>query len=139
MPDERFVQPEADTRPWHQRSPYAGVKTDPHERVIHGRRTTQGVNFTFTREAVEEIRQGRRCGECHEPQLLGDWPKRCAVCQADFKFAYDRWEKRFQGEEWVGTTINWRDEMDRLDDELERDNWAADAKTSILLPPGVKL
>ena len=140
MPDERFQTPEIDTRPWHQKSPYAGVKTDPNERIgVGSRRPTRGVNYTFTREAAEEIRQGRRCGECHEPQLKEAWPKRCSLCHADFKFAYDRWEKRFQGEEWVGTTINWRDEMDRLDDELERDNWAEHPTVGIVLPPGVRL
>lgn len=139
MPDERFQTPEVDTRPWHQKSPYAGVKPDPNERWIDGRRKTQGVNFTFTREAVEEIRQGRRCGECHEPQVLQDWPKRCSVCHADFKFAYDRWERRFQGEEWVGPTVNMRDEIERLDAELEQDNWEANPTTGIVLPRGVKL
>lgn len=139
MPDDRFVTPERDDRPWHQKSPFAGVKTDPNERVVHGRRTMQGVNVTLTADAVAEIRDGRRCGECYEPQLVKAWPDACSLCRADFKLAYDRFERRFQGEEWVGTTINFRDEMDRLDDELERDNWAEHPTTGIVLPPGVRL
>jgi hypothetical protein len=134
MPDERFTAAEVDSRPWHQKTPYAGVKNDPNEIwIVHGK-PRQGVNITFTAEAWEEFHQGRRCGECHEPQVKKPWPKTCGICHNDFRLMYDRLMRRYQGEEWVGTTINWRSEMDRLDDELERDNWAEHPTLGIVVP-----
>ena len=138
MPDERFITPEKDRTPWHQKSPYAGVKDDPNELIVEVGRVYRGVNKTLTREAVEETRAGYRCGICQEPQRDGAWPKTCSLCGRDFQKAYDAFEKGFQGEEWVGTTINWRKEIDRLDDELEQDNWAERPTSGIVIPRSIR-
>lgn len=141
MSDDRFVKAPVDERPWHQKSPYAQVKSDPDERIIDRGRVYQGVNYTFTREAFDEFHAGRRCGLCHEPQIREAWPKRCAneYCNVDFKKAYDLWCKQFQGEEWVGSRIDWRAEMDRLDGELEQDNWKEHPTSGIIIPEGARL
>lgn len=141
MPDERFTTT-VDERVWHQKTPYAGVKTDPNEIVIDGTRVSQGVNFTFTREAVDEIHAGVRCGHCHEairPAVDHAWPKTCWLCGWDFAKAHELFNRQFQGEEWVGTTIDFRKEIDRLDDELERDNFAERPTRGIVIPKGVVL
>lgn len=137
MSDDRFVKAPEDPRPWHQRSPYAGVKHDPNELIVDRGRVYGGVNKTYTREAVDEFHAGRRCGNCDEPQTREAWPKKCSLCGVDFKKAYDQWCKRFQGDEWVGSRIDWREEMDRLDGELERDNWAEHPTSGIIIPKGV--
>lgn len=124
--------------PWHQRTPYAGVKDDPNELIVERGRVYRGVNKTLTREAVAETHAGRRCGICQEPQIDRAWPKVCSLCKRDFKAAYEAFKKQFKGEEWVGSRINWSEELDRLDDELERDNFAEDPKTGIIIPRSVK-
>ncbi len=124
---------------WHQQSPYAGVKTDPHEIVVQESRVTQGVNKTLTREAWEEVRIGRRCVMCEEPQLREAFPKQCSLCGFPMRAEQMKYfEKLFVGEEWVGTTINFSEELDRLDDELERDNWAEHPTLGIVVPRGVR-
>ena len=139
MPDERFTKADVDPRPWHQKSPYAGVKDDSAELVVHEGTVYRGVNKTYTAEAVAEFHAGRRCGYCDEPFIHQAWPKECPVCRRDVKKAYDQWTRRFVGEEWVGSTINWRQEMDRLDDELERDNFAAEHTIGgVVIPKGVR-
>lgn len=129
-------------KPWHQKTPYAGVKDDPFELIVQNGRVTQGVNKTYTREAFEEIRVGRRCIMCDEPQLHGEMPKECSLC----KFPMAEQQHRYlgamdQGEEHVGTTIDFRAEIDRMDAELEQENWTADPmrSTGIVIPAGVKL
>lgn len=138
MPDDRLVVDDKPT-PWHLKSPYAGVKSDPDEIVVEQGRVYQGVNFTLTREAVDEIHAGVRCGLCHEairPSVDKAWPENCWLCKRPFRKAYEVFNKQFQGEEWVGTTIDFRKELDRLDDELERDNWEATPTTGIVVPKG---
>lgn len=127
--------------PWHQKSPYAGVKNDPYELIVHDGRVTQGVNKTYTREAFEEIRVGRRCIMCDEPQLKEEMPAECSLCKFPMREQQHRYLGALdQGDEWVGTTINFREEIDRLDAELEEDNWVADPmrSTGIVIPRGVK-
>ena len=139
MPDERLATPEVDQTPWHQKTPYAGVKDDPNELVIMRGRTYRGVNKTLTREAWEEVRVGRRCLMCEEPQVKEAFPKFCSLCKYPMKTDQMKdFEKLFIGEEWVGTTIDFRKELERLDDELERDNWAEHPTTGIVIPRGVK-
>ena len=110
------------------------MKDDPDELIVENGRAYRGVNKTYTREAIEEIRQGYRCGICDEAQTGGAWPKSCSLCGRDFRGAYEAFWKQFRGEEWVGTTINWSEELRRLDDELERDNWAEHPTTGIVIP-----
>lgn len=141
MPDDRFAPVEKDTTPWHQKSPYAGVKADPNEIVVEQGRVYQGVNFTLTKEAVDEIHAGVRCGLCHEairPSVDKAWPENCWLCHRPFKKAYEVFNKQFQGEEWVGTTINFKDELDRLDAEHEEDKWVQSPTTGIIIPRSVK-
>jgi ribosomal protein L37E len=135
MPDERLATPQTDPRPWHQRSPYAGVKDDPDELIVQDGRVTRGVNKTLTPEAWEEVRVGRRCVMCEEPQLKEAFPKQCSLCGFPMKKEQMRYfEKLFAGEEWVGTSIDFRAELDRMDDELERDNWAEHPTLGIVVP-----
>ena len=136
MPDERLATRVKDLRPWHQKSPYAGVKTDPDELVVEQGRVYSGVNFTLTAEAVDEIHHGYRCGLCHEAQIGGAWPKTCSLCKRPFRKAYEVFCRQFKGEEWVGTTINFAKELDRLDAELEEDNWAEHPTMGIVIPSG---
>ena len=125
--------------PWHQRTPYAGVKDDPDELIVENGRVYRGVNKTLTAEAVEQIRLGLRCLRCEEPQIHGAWPKECSLCRFPIKAEQMRlFERWFKGEQWVGSTINWSHELDRLDDELERDNWAEHPTLGIVVPKGVK-
>ena len=124
---------------WSQESPYAGVKTDPDEIMILDDRVTQGVNKTLTPEAWEQVRVGRRCVMCEEPQVKEAFPVQCSLCgfpMRDEQMKY--FERLFAGEEWVGTTINFTEELDRLDDELERDNFAANPSKGIVLQRGVR-
>ncbi len=125
-------------KPWHQQTPYAGVKDDPNELVIIKGRVYGGVNKTLTREAIEQIKDGVRCILCEEPQLKGPWPKACSLC--GFPIAKEQlalFEKTFKGEEWVGSTINFSEELDRLDAELEEDNWREQPTRGILLPRAI--
>ena len=123
------------TKPWHQKTPYAGVKDDPDELHVINGRVYRGVNKTLTREAWEEVRLGRRCLMCEEPQLQMPFPKKCSLCGFPMrKQQTETLQKLFKGEEWVGTTINWSEELDRLDDELERDNWAEHPTSGIVIP-----
>ena len=139
MPDERFEKPVKDEIPWHQKSPYAGVKDDPNELVVHNGRVTRGVNKTLTAEAIDQIKSGYRCLMCEEPQVKGAWPEKCSLCGFPIKAEQmDLFKKWFKGEEWVGSRINWREEIDRLDDELERDNWAESPTSGIIIPRSVK-
>lgn len=141
MPDERFAPVVEDPTPWHQRTPYAGVKDDPNEIVVENGRVTQGVNFTLTREAVAQIHAGVRCGLCHEairPSVDKAWPETCWLCKRPFDKAYEVFKKQFQGEEWVGTTIDFRKEIDRMDAELEHDNWKEHPTSGIVIPRSVK-
>jgi hypothetical protein len=125
--------------PWHQKTPYAGVKNDPNEIVIQGERVTGGVNKTLTAEAIEQVRTGFRCLMCEEPQVNGAFPAKCGLCGFPMKEKQaDMFKKLFKGEEWVGSTINWTDELDRLDDELERDNWQESPTSGIIIPRSVK-
>lgn len=125
--------------PWHQKTPYAGVKDDPHELIVLNDRVTQGVNKTLTREAFEEVRVGRRCIMCEEPQLKGAFPKECSLCGFPMREEQIRYlEKLDQGEEWVGTSINFRDEIDRMDAELEQENWQEHPTLGIVIPKGVE-
>lgn len=136
MADERLATV-VDKTPWHQKSPYAAVKDDPNEIVVEAGRTYRGVNFTLTREAMDEVHQGVRCGLCHEairPGVDSAWPESCWLCRRPFRKAYEVFKKQFQGEEWVGTTIDFGKELDRLDDELERDNWAERPTSGIIVP-----
>lgn len=127
-----------DNKPWHQRSPYAGVKADPNEVVVMKGRVYAGVNKTLTAEAIQEIKDGVRCIICEEPQLKGAWPKACALCGFPIKKDQMKlFEKTFKGEEWVGTTINFDKELDRLDAELEEDNWREHPTSGIVLPRSV--
>jgi ribosomal protein L37E len=138
--DERLATKVSDPRPWHQRSPYAGVKDDPAEIIVLNDRVTRGVNKTLTREAWEEVRIGRRCIRCEEPQLKEEFPKQCSLCGFPMKEHQMRYfERLFQGEEWVGSTIDWRAELDRMDDELERDNFADHPTSGIVIPRGVQV
>ena len=66
-------------RPWHQRSPYAGVKDDPDELIVENGRVYRGVNKTLTREAIDQVKAGYRCLRCEEPQL-SPWPAKCSLC-----------------------------------------------------------
>ncbi len=109
------------------------------EVIIDQGRVYEGVNETVTREAFQEIQAGRRCGICKEPQLDKAWPKQCSLCQRDFRRCYDQFMRRFQGEEWVGSRIDERAEIDRLDAELEEDNWNEHPTTGIVIPRGAKL
>ncbi len=139
MPDDRFEKPVKDETPWHQKTPYAGVKDDPNELIIENGNVYQGVNKTLTAEAVEQVRTGFRCIRCEEPQINGAWPDKCGLCGFPIKAEQMKlFEKAFKGEEWVGSTINWRSEMDRLDDELERDNWAESPTSGIIIPRSVR-
>lgn len=138
MSDERLQTTVEDPTPWHQRTPYAGVKNDPHELIVHDDRVTVGVNKTLTREAWEEVRVGRRCVMCEEPQIKEAFPTQCSLCRFPMKKEQMRYfEKLFVGEEWVGTTINFRDELDRMDAELERDNWEERPTSGIVIPRSV--
>jgi hypothetical protein len=122
-------------KPWHQRTPYAGVKTDPSEIVVQNGRVTQGVNRTYTREAFEELRVGRRCIMCDEPQIKEAFPKECSLCRFPMKNEQLNYlAKMDQGEEHVGTTINFSEELDRMDDEIERDKWAEHPTSGIIVP-----
>ena len=126
--------------PWHQQSPYAGVKNDPDELIVLDDRVTLGVNKTLTREAWEQVRVGRRCVMCEEPQLKEAFPRQCSLCgfpMRDEQMKY--FERLFVGEEHVGTTIDFDKELDRLDDELERDNFAERPTRGIVLPRGMRL
>lgn len=128
-----------EARPWHQVSPYAGVKDDPNELVIIKGRVYRGVNKTLTAAAIEQIKDGVRCIMCEEPQLKGPWPKTCALC--GFPIAKEQarlFEKTFKGEEWVGTTIDFGKELDRLDAELEEDNWKERPTRGVVLPRAIK-
>lgn len=125
--------------PWHQKSPYAKVETDPHELDNIGGRFAQGVNKTYTREAFEEIRVGRRCIMCDEPQLKEAMPETCALCGFQMRKQQHRYLAALdQGEEWVGTTIDFRKEIDRMDAELEQENWEENPTTGIIVPRKVK-
>lgn len=137
MSDERLATPVKDTTPWHQKSPYAGVKGDPHELIVLNDRVTQGVNKTLTREAWEEVRVGRRCVMCEEPQIREAFPKQCSLCGFPMKDEQMKYfERLFIGEEHVGTTIDFRAELDRMDAELEQENWEANPTTGIIVPRG---
>jgi len=126
--------------PWHQKTPYAGVKEDPNELVVLESRVMGGVNKTLTREAWEEVRVGRRCVMCEEPQVKEAFPKQCSLCGFPIRDEQMKYfERLFKGEEWVGSTIRWSEEMDRLDDELERDNFAERPTRGIVLPRGVRV
>ncbi len=126
--------------PWHQKSPYAGVKNDPHELIVQNGRVTEGVNKTYTREAFEEIRLGRRCIMCDEPQVKAEMPEKCSLCGFPMAEQQHRYLAAMdQGEEWVGTTINFREEIDRMDAELEQENWEENPTTGIIVPKGVKV
>lgn len=141
MPDDRLATTQEDLTPWNHRNPYAGVKEDPNEIVVEAGRVYGGVNFTLTKEAVDEIHQGVRCGLCHEairPAVDKAWPENCWLCRRPFRPGYEAFVKQFQGEEWVGTTIDFGKELDRLDDELDRDKWAESGSSGIVIPRSVK-
>ncbi len=139
MPDDRFERPVEDPTPWHQKTPYAGVKDDPNELVIENGKVYRGVNKTLTAEAIEQIKTGYRCIRCEEPQMKGAWPERCSLCGFPIKDKQmELFHKWFKGEEWVGSRINYREEIDRLDDELERDNWEESPTSGIIIPRSVR-
>lgn len=139
MADDRFETPVKDETPWHQKTPYAGVKPDPGELIVQNGRVYSGVNKTLTAEAIEQVRTGFRCILCEEPQINGSWPEKCGLCGFPIKEKQaELFKKQFKGEEWVGSTIKWSEELDRLDDELERDNWAESPTSGIIIPRSVK-
>lgn len=101
----------------------------------------QGVEMGLTPDDINRIREGYVCIKCKEPQPR-PFPKTCSLCGLPMAEAQrELFAKLYhgtatEGRDW-GSSIDWTDELDRLDWELEQDNWeAAGNVPGIIVPKG---
>lgn len=114
----------------------ASVEHHP-TRVIHTNdgRVFSDISVTFKRSDVERMRQGYACLQCWE-KVETPFPDVCPVCtypMADRQasdFACD-----FEGVQWVGSRVDYENEMDGLRDWDARDRHYPG--TQILVPHSV--
>lgn len=118
------------------------VKKDPSLLVAFGDDDLrQGVEMGLSPDDVNRIRQGYVCIKCKEPQPV-PFPEACSLCKLPMREAQrELFAKLYQGDakqgrDW-GSSINFTDEIDRLDWELDRDNWVdAGNVPGIIVPKG---
>lgn len=66
---------------------------------------------------VDRIREGYVCLHCLEP-LEHAFPERCPLCQYECRARQAKdFERKFQGEEWIGSKVSMAEHQARLDED----------------------
>lgn len=135
-------------RRWNAPPKWGYVKENPDELVEMGGDLRGGIEEGLSPETFERIREGRLCLICKEPQSV-PFPEVCEMTwtfqgsQQGCGFPIRDQQLRYleildRGEAVLGrdygSKINLDEELDRLDDELERDNWAEHPTSGIIIP-----
>ena len=93
-------------------------------------RERRGINWVLTPEEYQQVRQGYRCLHCMEP-FETPFPEKCGICGFHVRdqqtFELDR---QHQGDLNMGPSP----EMQRVEDERERELWTPSGTTQIWLP-----
>lgn len=137
-------------RRWAKPPEILAVEDATDEAWVDNGRTYAGVNVTVSRDDAERIRLGRMCIQCFEPQET-PFPKNCSLCRfAMGEMQMRVYERYWEGEKRIGSSVDLNDELDRLDDEFAHDQWKARggvsvglgaawgrrSKSGLVLPPG---
>lgn len=108
---------------WNRWNPVV-VEEEPTEATFVNGRWMQGVNWTLCEEDHARLREGRKCVQCMEPQET-PFPERCSLCgfpmRDSQRFEY---EYTYQGEKHIGPSFSVSEELERLDEQRERREWA---------------
>lgn len=128
-------------RRWNAPPTFEYAKEAPYMLVYEGDRLAGGVEMGITPETFERIRQGRMCPKCFEP-FETPHPKECPLCRLG-----ERDRAKLLDRMHLGDAVRGRDygpstdldaEVDRLDAELEEDNWRERPSTGIVVPSTVR-
>lgn len=140
MPDTKSSPPSPDRIVQHWAAPpqWGYVKENPSELFVIDGEARGGIEEGLTEDTVNRIRAGYMCVICKEPHEK-PWPKLCSLCGFAMRLNQERvFKTLFRGEARLGhdygPTVNIEQEIDRLDDELERDNWAEHPTLGIVVP-----
>ena len=126
------------TRSWRDPPQWGYVKENPDELFEINGQLRGGIEEGLTIETFERVREGYLCIICKEPHET-PFPTKCSLCsfpmrdqQARYLQTLDR-GKAVLGRDY-GTSIDFDKELDRLDDEIERDEWADHPTLGIVIP-----
>lgn len=128
-------------RRWNAPPEILYARQDKNSLIFDGKELRGGTEVGFSPDTIQRMREDRMCPACWEP-FEKPGPARCTLCGLGKKERRKLFEGAFAGEviegEDFGSRIDWRGEVDRLDAELERDNWAEHPRLGIVIPKGVR-
>lgn len=84
--------------------------------IVNGQ-LREGARVTVCDDDVEMFRQGYKCINCLEVDLIESaFPKQCPLCGFPMRDRQMEWfEERFAGWRPMGSQIDWDEEADRLE------------------------
>jgi hypothetical protein len=98
-----------------------------------------GVHWTLTPEDFQRVKEGRVCIKCMEPQEE-PFPKVCSLPGCGYPIRDQQMidlGEGYQGDKWLGSSINMDEELNRLDEKHYRDfYWTPEHH--ILIPKKIK-
>lgn len=128
-------------RRWNAPPQWGYIKRRTDELWIDGNSVFEGIEEGLTQETFDRIRHGYMCIKCKEPHEQ-PFPVQCSLCgfpikdqQRRYLQLLDRGEARLGVD--YGPSVQLRDEVDRLDAELEEDEWKEHPTLGIVVPRGV--
>lgn len=124
-------------RRWNAPPEIEYAKEAPYMLVYEGGRIAGGVEIGVSTQTTERIRQGRMCPKCLEP-FETPHPAKCPLCNLGEQERRKLLDRMYKGDAVrgrdYGPSVDLDEEVERLDAELEQDNWRADPTTGIIVP-----